>query len=111
MIVSCATRQLAASCPASSDVELGLKSGNERALSIEHWGLLDLKTLAQCPVGPGNGRHGALGNISCLSIGSVDREASTQAQRIEDRITQGVDGLAIAVSEAAVLTKDMSPTC
>ena len=45
-----------------------------------------------------------LGNVTCLYIGPVEHEATTQAQIIEDLITQGVDGLAISVSDIAAAT-------
>ena len=35
-----------------------------------------------------------LGNVTCTYLGPVEHEAATQAQIIEDLITQGVDGLA-----------------
>lgn len=49
-------------------------------------------------------RAAELGNVTCLYIGPVEHEATTQAQIIEDLITQGVDGLAISVSDAAAAT-------
>mgnify|MGYP000247267062 FL=1 len=49
-------------------------------------------------------RAAELGNITCLYIGPVEHEATTQAQIIEDLITQGVDGLAISVSDIAAAT-------
>ena len=45
-----------------------------------------------------------LGNVTCMYIGPVEHEATTQAQIIEDLITQGVDGLAISVSDIAAAT-------
>ncbi len=49
-------------------------------------------------------RAAELGNVDCLYIGPVEHEATTQAQIIEDLITQGVDGLAISVSDIAAAT-------
>ena len=45
-----------------------------------------------------------LGNVTCTYIGPIEHEAATQAQIIEDLITQGVDGLAISVSDIAAAT-------
>ena len=45
-----------------------------------------------------------LGNIECIYQGPVEHEPATQAQIIDDFITQGVDGLAISVSDAAAAT-------
>ncbi|MGC4026876.1 MAG: sugar-binding protein [Mesorhizobium sp.] len=45
-----------------------------------------------------------LGNVECIYQGPVEHEAATQAQIIDDMITQGVDGLAISVSDAAAAT-------
>lgn len=42
-----------------------------------------------------------LGNVECIYIGPVEHEPATQAQIIDDLITQGVDGLAISVSDIA----------
>lgn len=42
-------------------------------------------------------RAAELGNVECVYLGPVEHEAATQAQIIEDLITQGVDGLAISV--------------
>ena len=41
-----------------------------------------------------------LGNIECVYIGPVEHEPATQTQIIQDLISQGVDGLAISVSDA-----------
>ncbi|SHE76010.1 substrate-binding protein domain-containing protein, partial [Devosia limi DSM 17137] len=49
-------------------------------------------------------RAAELGNVTCTYIGPVEHEAATQAQIIEDLITQGVDGLAISVSDIAAAT-------
>ena len=45
-----------------------------------------------------------LGNVTCIYQGPVEHEPATQAQIIDDLITQGVDGLAISVSDAAAAT-------
>ncbi|WP_420028825.1 sugar-binding protein [Metarhizobium album] len=42
-----------------------------------------------------------LGNVECIYLGPVEHEPATQAQIIDDLITQGVDGLAISVSDIA----------
>src|ERR1700750_2451609 len=41
-----------------------------------------------------------LGNIECIYKGPVEHEPATQAQIIQDFITQKVDGLAISVAGA-----------
>jgi ribose transport system substrate-binding protein len=45
-----------------------------------------------------------LGNVECIYQGPVEHEPATQAQIIDDFIAQGVDGLAISVSDAAAAT-------
>ncbi|WP_417309186.1 sugar-binding protein [Devosia sp.] len=45
-----------------------------------------------------------LGNVECVYLGPVEHEAATQSQIIDDFITQGVDGLAISVSDIAAAT-------
>jgi ribose transport system substrate-binding protein len=45
-----------------------------------------------------------LGNVECIYQGPVEHEPATQSQIIEDLITQGVDGLAISVSDTAAAT-------
>jgi ribose transport system substrate-binding protein len=45
-----------------------------------------------------------LGNVECIYQGPVEHEPATQAQIIDDFITQGVDGLAISVADAASAT-------
>ncbi len=45
-------------------------------------------------------RAAELGGIECVYIGPVEHESATQAQIIDDLITQGVDGLAISVLDA-----------
>ena len=46
-----------------------------------------------------------LGNIECIYKGPVEHEPATQAQIIQDFITQKVDGLAISVADVAAMTK------
>ena len=48
-----------------------------------------------------------LGNIECIYKGSVEHEPATQAQIIQDFITQKVDGLAISVADVAAMTKSI----
>lgn len=43
-----------------------------------------------------------LGNVECVYRGPVEHEPASQVQIIQDLITQGVDGLAISVPDAAV---------
>ena len=43
-----------------------------------------------------------LGNVECIYRGPVEHEPADQVQIIQDLITQGVDGLAISVPDAAV---------
>ena len=45
-----------------------------------------------------------LGNVECIYLGPVEHEVATQSQIIDDFITQGVDGLAISVSDVAAAT-------
>lgn len=45
-----------------------------------------------------------LGNVECVYQGPIEHEPATQAQIIQDLITQGVDGLAISVSDTAAAT-------
>ncbi len=49
-------------------------------------------------------RAAELGNIECVYIGPVEHEPATQAQIVEDLITQGIDGLAISVADEAAAT-------
>lgn len=49
-------------------------------------------------------RAAELGNVECVYIGPVEHEPATQAQIIDDLISQGVDGLAISVADAAAAT-------
>ncbi len=46
-----------------------------------------------------------LGNVECVYTGPVEHEPATQVQIIQDLISQGVDGLAISVSDAGAVTK------
>ena len=48
-----------------------------------------------------------LGNIECIYKGPVEHEPATQAQIIQDFITQKVDGLAISVADVASMTKSI----
>ena len=48
-----------------------------------------------------------LGNIQCIYKGPVEHEPATQAQIIQDFITQKVDGLAISVADVAAMTKSI----
>ncbi len=45
-------------------------------------------------------RAKALGNVTCVYTGPIEHEPASQVQIIQDLITQGVDGLAISVSDA-----------
>jgi ribose transport system substrate-binding protein len=45
-------------------------------------------------------RAKALGNVECVYTGPVEHEPASQVQIIQDLITQGIDGLAISVSDA-----------
>jgi ribose transport system substrate-binding protein len=45
-------------------------------------------------------RAKALGNVECIYTGPIEHEPAAQVQIIQDLITQGVDGLAISVSDA-----------
>jgi len=48
-----------------------------------------------------------LGNIECIYKGPVEHEPATQAQIIQDFITQKVDGMAISVADVAAMTKSI----
>src|SRR6201995_2757203 len=48
-----------------------------------------------------------LGNIECIYKGRVEHEPATQAQIIQDFVTQKVDGLAISVADVAAMTKSI----
>src|ERR1700755_2585150 len=48
-----------------------------------------------------------LGNVECIYKGPVEHEPATQAQIIQDFITQKVDGLAIPVADVAAMTKSI----
>ena len=48
-----------------------------------------------------------LGNIECIYKGPVEHEPATQAQIIQDFITQKVDGLAISVADVAAMTRSI----
>src|ERR1700755_1716630 len=48
-----------------------------------------------------------LGNVECIYKGPVEHEPATQAQIIQDFITQKVVGLAISVADIAAMTKSI----
>jgi ribose transport system substrate-binding protein len=48
-----------------------------------------------------------LGNVECVYKGPVEHEPATQAQIIQDFITQKVDGLAISVADVPSMTKSI----
>src|ERR1700751_5382668 len=48
-----------------------------------------------------------LGNVEGISKGPIEHEPATQAQIIQDFITQKVDGLAISVADVASMTKSI----
>ena len=48
-----------------------------------------------------------LGNVECIYKGPVEHEPATQAQIIQDFVTQKVDGLAISVADVAAMTKSI----
>src|ERR1700755_2870192 len=48
-----------------------------------------------------------LGHIECIYRARVEHEPATQAQIIQDFITQKVDGLAISVADVAAMTKSI----
>ncbi|QQN64037.1 sugar-binding protein [Bradyrhizobium diazoefficiens] len=48
-----------------------------------------------------------LGNVECIYKGPIEHEPATQAQIIQDFITQKVDGMAISVSDVAAMTKSI----
>jgi ribose transport system substrate-binding protein len=45
-------------------------------------------------------RAKALGNVECIYTGPIEHEPASQVQIVQDLVTQGVDGLAISVSDA-----------
>jgi len=45
-------------------------------------------------------RAKALGTVNCIYTGPIEHEPASQVQIIQDLITQGVDGIAISVSDA-----------
>ena len=51
-----------------------------------------------------------LGNIECIYKGPVEHEPATQAQIIQDFVTQKVDGLAISVADVAAMTTTICMT-
>lgn len=48
-----------------------------------------------------------LGNVECIYKGPIEHEPATQAQIIQDFITQKVDGMAISVADVAAMTKSI----
>jgi len=48
-----------------------------------------------------------LGNVECIYKGPVEHEPATQAQIIQDFVTQKVDGLAISVADVPSMTKSI----
>src|SRR3954468_16911668 len=52
-------------------------------------------------------RANDLVNIECIYKGPVEHEPATQAQIIQDFVTQKVDGLAISVADVAAMTKSI----
>src|SRR3954453_8412255 len=50
-----------------------------------------------------------LGNVECIYKGPIEHEPATQAQIIQDFVTQKVDGLAISVADVASMTKSIEP--
>ncbi|BAM91216.1 sugar (D-ribose) ABC transporter periplasmic binding protein [Bradyrhizobium oligotrophicum S58] len=48
-----------------------------------------------------------LGNVECIYKGPVEHEPATQAQIIQDFITQKVDGIAISVADVPSMTKSI----
>jgi ribose transport system substrate-binding protein len=48
-----------------------------------------------------------LGNVECIYKGPIEHEPATEAQIIQDFITQKVDGLAISVADVAAMTKSI----
>jgi ribose transport system substrate-binding protein len=49
-----------------------------------------------------------LGNVECVYKGPIEHEPATQAQLIQDFITQKVDGLSISVSDTASMIKSIA---
>jgi ribose transport system substrate-binding protein len=45
-----------------------------------------------------------LGKVDCIYKGPIEHEPATQVQIIQDLITQGIDGIAISVSDVGVAT-------
>ena len=48
-----------------------------------------------------------LGNVECIYKGPIEHEPATEAQIIQDFITQKVDGLAISVADVAAMSKSI----
>jgi ribose transport system substrate-binding protein len=50
-------------------------------------------------------RAAELGNVECVYIGPVEHEPATQVQIVQDLLSQGIDGIAIAVSDADAMQR------
>src|SRR3954467_11793753 len=48
-----------------------------------------------------------LGNVECIYKGPIEHEPASEAQIIQDFITQKVDGLAISVADVPSMTKSI----
>ena len=48
-----------------------------------------------------------LGNVECIYKGPIEHEPATQAQIIQDFVTQKVDGLAISVADVAAMIRSI----
>jgi ribose transport system substrate-binding protein len=48
-----------------------------------------------------------LGNVECIYKGPIEHEPASEAQIIQDFITQKVDGMAISVADVAAMTKSI----
>ena len=48
-----------------------------------------------------------LGNVECIYKGPIEHEPASEAQIIQDFVTQKVDGLAISVADVAAMTKSI----
>jgi ribose transport system substrate-binding protein len=48
-----------------------------------------------------------LGNVECIYKGPIEHEPATQAQIIQDFVTQKVDGIAISVADVAAMTRSI----
>src|SRR5437763_15210336 len=48
-----------------------------------------------------------LGNVECIYKGPIEHEPATEAQIIQDFITQKVDGIEISVADIAAMTRSI----